>query len=80
MDISINNLANITFVDRRINSEIGDEAPKEYLPSYSLSLNKHFIPRDENLWTIETYEAFLEGRISLIWSKARELYPSIFVG
>ncbi|AIG98447.1 hypothetical protein AFULGI_00016880 [Archaeoglobus fulgidus DSM 8774] len=80
MDISINNLANITFVDKRINSEIGDKAPKEYLPNYSLSLNKHFIPRDENLWTIETYEAFLEGRISLIWSKAKELYPSIFVG
>ena len=77
-DIYINNIGNITFVDKRVDSEIGDTPPNEYHPRYEIYLDKHFIPKDENLWKIETYEAFLKARINIIYSKCRELYPNIF--
>ena len=77
-DIIINNIGNITFIKKEVNSEIGDRPPHEYLPEYKAYIDKHFIPTDENLWRLETYEAFLKARIGIIHFKAHELYPEIF--
>ncbi|WP_290596528.1 MULTISPECIES: DUF262 domain-containing protein [unclassified Archaeoglobus] len=76
-DIYVNNIGNITFIDKSLNSEIGDSDPI-YLRNHSLSLERHFIPREENLWKIDTYEAFLKSRITMIHTKAKEVYPHIF--
>ncbi len=77
-DIIINNIGNITFVKKEVNSEIGSKPPYEYLPKYKAYIDKHFIPMDKNLWRLETYEAFLKARIDIIYLKAREFYPEIF--
>ena len=77
-DIIINNIGNITFIKKEVNSEIGDRPPHEYLPEYRAYIDKHFIPMDENLWRLETYEAFLKARISMIYLKAHEFYSEIF--
>lgn len=78
-DICINNIGNITFVKKEVNSEIGDDPPHEYLPRYRAYIEKHFIPMEENLWRLETYETFLKARIDIIHLKAREFYPEIFI-
>jgi len=74
----INNLANITFIHKDINSEIEDKSPSEYLPDFIESVKKHFIPTDQNLWKIEQYTTFLEYRINEIYSKGKELFSEIF--
>jgi len=74
----INNLANITFIHKDINSEIEDKSPSEYLPDFIESAKKHFIPTDQNLWKIEQYTTFLEYRINEIYSKGKELFSEIF--
>ena len=78
-DIIINNIGNITFVKKEVNSEIGSKPPYEYLPKYKAYIDKHFIPMDENLWRLETYEAFLKAGIDIIYLKAHEFYPEIFI-
>jgi hypothetical protein len=78
-DVYINNIGNITFVKKEVNSEIGNRPPHEYLPDYRAYIEKHFIPMEENLWRIETYETFLKARIDIVHLKAREFYPEIFV-
>lgn len=77
-DILINNIGNITFIKKEIDSAIGNTPPSEYLPRYRSYIEKHFIPMDENLWKLETYETFLRARIDKIYLKAREFYPEIF--
>ena len=74
----INNLANITFIHKDINSEIEDKSPSEYLPDFIESAKKHFIPTDQNLWKIEQYTTFLEYRVNEIYSKGKELFSEIF--
>jgi len=49
----INNLANITFIHKDINSEIEGHPPQEYMEDYIDSARKHFIPTDKNLWSID---------------------------
>ena len=61
-EILINNLANITFIHKDINSEIEDKPPYEYLNDY-INSAKNFIPTDSNLWRIEQYTTFLDYRI-----------------
>jgi hypothetical protein len=73
----INNLANITFINKEINSGI-EGSPEEYLPNYISCLPKHFIPSDKNLWKLEQYPTFLEYRIKQIYLVAKETFPPIF--
>ena len=77
-EILINNLGNITFIHKDINSEIEDKSPSEYLPDFIESAKKHFIPTDQNLWKIEQYTTFLEYRINEIYSKGKKLFSEIF--
>ena len=77
-EILINNLANITFIHGRINSEISDKPPHEYLNDYINSAKKHFVPADRNLWKIEQYTTFLEYRIKQIHLAGKEIFGGIF--
>ena len=77
-EILINNLGNITFIDKYINSEIGDEPPESYLSRYRSSAEKHFIPTDRNMWKLDQYRTFLEYRIREIYSAGKDLFNEIF--
>jgi len=77
-EILINNLANITFIHKDINSEIEDKPPHEYLKEYIDSAKKHFIPTDNTLWRIEQYDTFLNYRIKQIYSTGKEIFGDIF--
>jgi hypothetical protein len=74
-DDTINCLANLTFVNRSVNSEIGDRPPDEYLPEFTAenARHQHFIPENRRLWTVDRYEDFLDARANLIWTAARQL-------
>ena len=63
----INEIANIAFITQGSNMEILDKDPKEYLPKIDATqLRKQFVPTDENLYSLETYEQFLEARRELL--------------
>jgi len=91
-EIMINNLGNITFIDKSINSEIGDLPLHDddawryhaqewgYISKIGLSedtLKSHFIPLDRELWKLENYEEFLRKRVELIYSELKKAYPGI---
>ena len=73
----INNLANITFIHKDINSEIEDTPPEEYVSDYLDSARKHFIPTDKNMWLIEQYNTFLNYRIKQIYLAGKEVFSEI---
>lgn len=74
----INNLANISFIHKDINSEIGDDPPEIYMGRYVDSVRKHFIPTDRTLWELEQYQTFLEYRIKEIYRSGRDMFEDIF--
>ncbi|RLI73339.1 hypothetical protein DRP04_15910 [Archaeoglobales archaeon] len=61
---------NITIISREANEAIKFKDPREYLSKLKNTspelLEKHFIPLDEELWSVDNYERFLEERIKLI--------------
>lgn len=75
---AINNLGNITFIHKDINSEIGDNTPEKYMEKYMDSAKKHFIPIDENLWKINQYQTFGEFRSSEIYRVGCQSFSEIF--
>ena len=77
-EVLINNLGNITFIHKDINSEISDEMPTSYLKKYISSAKKHFIPTDENLWRLDQYQTFLEYRIKEIYRTGKVMFNEIF--
>jgi len=77
-EVLINNLSNITFIHKDINSEIEDTPPEEYIPNYINSLSKHFIPTDKNLWSLNQYNTFLEYRIREIHAASKKYFMEIF--
>lgn len=91
-EIMMNNLGNITFINKSTNSEIGDLPPHDddarryyakergYISKIGLSENtlmSHFIPLDRELWKLENYEEFLRKRIELMYSALKKKYPQI---
>jgi len=73
----INNFNNVTIISSRINGEIGDTPPSEYLSSYDeQTLRNHMIPLDKKLWQIENYEDFLQERKRLIYDETKKLIES----
>lgn len=80
-DEMINCLANLTFIDPDINSEISDNAPNAYLKEYvgkdESIFEKHMIPSEEKLWSIDNYEKFLEARAKLIWQNTSDLLDEL---
>jgi len=77
-EVLINNLGNITFIHKDINSEIGDEPPESYLDRYIDSAKKHFISVDRNMWKLGQYQTFLEYRIREIYSIGKGVFNEIF--
>lgn len=68
-------LANLTFIDPSVNSEIGDTPPDEYVSEFTSEevRRDHFIPQNDKLWKVERYEDFLDARAKLIWAAIRQL-------
>jgi len=62
----INNLANLTLINRSVNSQIQDMEPKEYLSKYSGELEKHLIPSDKKYWELDQFESFIEKREAML--------------
>lgn len=77
-EIAMNNLANISFIQKGINSEIGDESPESYMSRYVRSAKKHFVPIDETLWRMDQYPTFLEYRAIEIYRAGRNMFTEIF--
>lgn len=76
----VNCLANLTLINRDINSEIGDQYPEKYLKEYVKDdkvLAEHFIPRNRKFWIADYYEQFLEARLSLIWKATKDLIAEL---
>jgi hypothetical protein len=66
----VNEIANRAFVTRDTNFKIYDQDPYEYLPkieqAFPGSLERQFIPMNQKLWHIDSYEQFIEERRKLI--------------
>ena len=77
-EVLINNLANITFIDKHIDSEIGDNSPKKYMDKYITAAKKHLIPTDRDLWSIDQYTTFLQYRAKLIYTTGKKYFGEIF--
>lgn len=74
----INNLGNITFIHKGINSEIGDDSPEKYMKKYIESAKKHFISTDESLWKLDQYRTHLDYRVKEIHRSGKETFGDIF--
>ncbi|MGC8566034.1 MAG: GmrSD restriction endonuclease domain-containing protein, partial [Thermoplasmata archaeon] len=69
----INSLSNLTFIQKDINSKIGNTQPSEYLKQYdSKVLSSHLIPLDQDLWKSENYDKFIKERGKLIWNAIKK--------
>jgi hypothetical protein len=63
----INEIANIAFITQESNMEILARDPQEYLPKIDAAqLRKQFVPIDEQLYRLDTYEQFLADRRKLL--------------
>ena len=78
LELYINSLANITFIHKDVNAEIGDTPPQEYLHRYRNALEKHFIPTDSHIWTLDQYNTFRSFRITQIHQAGRKHFREIF--
>jgi hypothetical protein len=75
----INEIANIAFITQQSNMEILDRDPNEYLPKIDASqLRSQFVPTDESLYTIDTYENFLEARRELLCKGINKFLSSYY--
>jgi hypothetical protein len=67
----IYDIANFTFIVKRTNVLISDEAPEKYLPNVlekcgQENFKKHCIPTNVDLWKIENYKEFISERRRLL--------------
>jgi hypothetical protein len=60
----INDIANITFLSRKKNVQIGNVSPWQYLANETTRevRKAHFIPEDRDLWKPENFDKFLDRR------------------
>jgi hypothetical protein len=60
----INDIANITFLSRKKNVQIGNVSPWQYLANETTRevRKAHFIPEDRDLWKPENYDKFVDQR------------------
>jgi hypothetical protein len=75
----INEIANIAFITQESNMEILARNPEEYLPKIDAAqLRKQFVPIDENLYKIDTYEQFLATRRELLCNGINSFLTTYF--
>jgi hypothetical protein len=61
----INDIANITLLSLQANKHMGKNPPEEYFRRNYVGkdkIDKHFVPIDPKLWSIDNYKNFLETR------------------
>jgi len=60
----VNDIANITFLSRKKNVQVGNVSPWQYLANETTrEMRKaHFIPEDRDLWKSENFDKFLDRR------------------
>ncbi len=76
--VEVNDFANATMISSRINSEIGEQAPSDYLPTYDPQyLKSHMIPLNPKLWVADKYYDFLEAREKLIWDETKRMLAGL---
>jgi hypothetical protein len=71
----INTFANLTVLSEEDNLDISMEEPATYLKRLSVEPEKLevlCIPRDESLWRVDQYDAFLEARRKMLAQRANE--------
>ncbi|MGC9086782.1 MAG: GmrSD restriction endonuclease domain-containing protein [Thermoproteota archaeon] len=74
----VSGLGNITFVNKKINNEIYNEDPSNYLTKYSIeTLKRHFIPDKNDFWDVKRFEEFAEARIDQLYKFLKNVYPEI---
>jgi hypothetical protein len=78
-EILINNLGNVTFIDKSVNSSIGDQPPEDYMKTYIGALANHLIPKDENLWSVDQYSTFLDFRVKQLYIQGTKFFPEVFL-
>jgi hypothetical protein len=63
----VNEISNMSFITQQSNLEILDSDPAIYLPKIDqIQLRKQFVPTNEELYTIDNYQLFLEERRKLL--------------
>ena len=81
---TVNALANFCFLTKDTNLNISDRLPEKYFPEIESkhpgTLASQWIPEDTELWKIENYPAFLEGRKSLLAAEANRRFAELLHG
>lgn len=63
----VNEISNMSFITQQSNIDILDTDPAIYLPKIDqMQLRKQFVPTNQELYTIENYQLFLEERRKLL--------------
>ena len=66
----VNAVANFTFLTKQTNLEVSNRPTAEYLPEYMAkhpgAVEGHWIPMDQDLWSIDRYLDFLTARRELL--------------
>lgn len=81
----VNDMANIAFLSAKENPSKSDRQPIEYLKRVRElygegALSSQFIPLDENLWEMDSYEGFSAARRHLIEHAINELMKTVLKG
>lgn len=74
----INEIANLAFVSGRVNRNLSNTLPKDYLPniiaeSGKQALTAQLIPTDKEMWELSAYRDFLEKRRILLANAVNQL-------
>lgn len=74
----INEIANMAFISGRVNRNISNTLPSEYLPDIIAergtgALTAQLIPTDPQLWELDSYRAFLDRRRVLLAEAVNQL-------
>lgn len=77
----VNAIANFCFLTQDSNGRIGKRRPSVYFPEVEQRnpgvLESQWIPRDPNLWELETYEHFLAERTRMLAEAANDFLDSL---
>ena len=78
---SINDICNFSFISGRTNRKISDKEPADYLPAIvdefgEEALLRQCIPIDQQLWSVDRYQDFLQERRELVAKRMSDFVTS----
>ncbi len=74
----VNELANMAFLSKKPNIEIGMSTPSDYLETIPEErLRQQFIPMDRGLWSVDRFQDFLAARRDLLADGINEFLRSL---